>query len=218
MPAKLDRCVKAVKDQGKSEDSAYAICVKSTGIKRKKGGGWTKGKENIFRKAIQEVLKEVIQEQAKHGYVVAAVDTSKQGDMPGTEDNIHILELFPFSKYPEHEALEKAIEYASQQQANVYTMRPDGTYGEIVWPEKDLNEQDQEMVNILKGADYATINGLAYHLKECGCNTTMGYKNGQHVLMVRRDFLPLAVDSLKNTCDRLGNLLGEKLEQKHFKK
>lgn len=44
MPKKLDRCVKKVKKQGKKEDQAYAICSKSTGIKRKKGGGWTKGK------------------------------------------------------------------------------------------------------------------------------------------------------------------------------
>ena len=29
MPAKLDRCVRDVKDEGKSEDSAYAICVDS---------------------------------------------------------------------------------------------------------------------------------------------------------------------------------------------
>lgn len=45
MPHKLDRCVKKVKKQGKDESSAYAICSKSTGIKKKKGGGWTKGKE-----------------------------------------------------------------------------------------------------------------------------------------------------------------------------
>ncbi len=29
MPAKLDRCVKDVKNEGKSEDSAYAICNSS---------------------------------------------------------------------------------------------------------------------------------------------------------------------------------------------
>jgi|PlaIllAssembly_1097288.scaffolds.fasta_scaffold29696_2 hypothetical protein len=33
MPEKLKRCVKHVKDQGKSEDSAWAICVDSTGLK-----------------------------------------------------------------------------------------------------------------------------------------------------------------------------------------
>jgi len=44
MPKKLDRCVKKVQAQGKSKSSAYAICSSSTGIKRKKGGGWTKGK------------------------------------------------------------------------------------------------------------------------------------------------------------------------------
>lgn len=44
MPAKLDRCVKGVMKQGKKENQAYAICSASTGIKKKKGGGWTKGK------------------------------------------------------------------------------------------------------------------------------------------------------------------------------
>ena len=33
MPEKLDRCVSDVKSQGKSKDSAYGICVDSTGEK-----------------------------------------------------------------------------------------------------------------------------------------------------------------------------------------
>lgn len=45
MPAKLERCVQDLMRQGHSKSSAYAICVKSTGIKKKKGGGWTKGKK-----------------------------------------------------------------------------------------------------------------------------------------------------------------------------
>jgi len=49
MPKKLERCVKKVRKQGKSKSSAYAICSSSTGIKRKKGGGWTKGKKTKKR-------------------------------------------------------------------------------------------------------------------------------------------------------------------------
>ena len=45
MPKKIERCVKKVKATGKSKSSAWAICSKSTGIKKKKGGGWTKGKK-----------------------------------------------------------------------------------------------------------------------------------------------------------------------------
>jgi len=45
MPAKLDRCVKKVMASGKTKSQAYGACVKSTGIKRKRGGGWTKGKK-----------------------------------------------------------------------------------------------------------------------------------------------------------------------------
>lgn len=44
MPAKLDRCVDKLKKKGYSEDKAWAICVESTGYKKKKGGGWTKKK------------------------------------------------------------------------------------------------------------------------------------------------------------------------------
>ena len=47
MPAKLKRCVSKVKKQGNDESSAYAICSSSTGIKRKKGGGWTKGESTL---------------------------------------------------------------------------------------------------------------------------------------------------------------------------
>jgi hypothetical protein len=40
MPKKLEDCVSDLKAQGKSESEAYAICGKSTGWVRKKGGGW----------------------------------------------------------------------------------------------------------------------------------------------------------------------------------
>ena len=49
MPEKLERCVKKVKRQ-KGKKNAWAICSKSTGIKRKKGGGWTKGKKKKGKK------------------------------------------------------------------------------------------------------------------------------------------------------------------------
>lgn len=175
-------------------------------------------KGNELKEVLKEIIQEILKEEQNYGYVVASVDQSKQSYQPGDTDNVHVLKMFPFNKYPEHKALESAINYAKQNEGNVYTMKNDGTYGEIVWPEPALNEGSQDMVNILKGKDYSTINGLSYHLKECGCDATMGYKNGDHVLMVQRDLLPLAVDSLKNTCDNLGQLIGEKLEQKHFKK
>jgi len=46
MPKKLDRCVRKVRKQGKSKSAAYGICSKSTGYKRKKGGGWSKRKRS----------------------------------------------------------------------------------------------------------------------------------------------------------------------------
>jgi len=45
MPKILDRCVRKVRKSGKSKNRAYAICVSSTGWKKKKGGGWTKRKK-----------------------------------------------------------------------------------------------------------------------------------------------------------------------------
>ena len=53
MPAKLDRCVKKVKAKAKKKGrkvNPYAVCAKSTGIKRKKGGGWTRGKKTKKKK------------------------------------------------------------------------------------------------------------------------------------------------------------------------
>ena len=44
MPPKLERCVRKVKRKG-GVKNAWAVCIKATGIKRKKGGGWTKGKK-----------------------------------------------------------------------------------------------------------------------------------------------------------------------------
>lgn len=44
MPAKLERCVRKVKAK-RNVKNAWAVCIKSTGMKKKKGGGWTKGKK-----------------------------------------------------------------------------------------------------------------------------------------------------------------------------
>ena len=48
MPKILEDCVSQVKAKGHSESSAYAICVESTGWKKKKGGGWTKKKTPLI--------------------------------------------------------------------------------------------------------------------------------------------------------------------------
>ena len=47
MPKKYERCLKKVRASNKGKKkkvNPYAVCSASTGIKRKKGGGWTKGK------------------------------------------------------------------------------------------------------------------------------------------------------------------------------
>jgi len=54
MPKELDDCVSKVKAQGKTESEAYAICSKSTGWKRGKGGTWIKESQNFFEMAIDE--------------------------------------------------------------------------------------------------------------------------------------------------------------------
>ena len=43
-PQTLDRCVKKVSKQ-KGTKNAWAVCVASTGIKKKKGGGWRQTKK-----------------------------------------------------------------------------------------------------------------------------------------------------------------------------
>jgi len=45
MGNKLDRCVNKVKAKSGKKVNPWAVCSKSTGIKKKEGGGWTKGKK-----------------------------------------------------------------------------------------------------------------------------------------------------------------------------
>jgi len=40
MPAKLKSCVEKVRRKSKGKVNPYAVCAKSTGWVRKKGGGW----------------------------------------------------------------------------------------------------------------------------------------------------------------------------------
>lgn len=49
MPAKLERCVKKVKAKGGTRDP-WAVCVAALEMKRKKGGGWTKGRKKGGKK------------------------------------------------------------------------------------------------------------------------------------------------------------------------
>lgn len=70
MPKKLERCVNKVK-QDKDKSSAYAICSSSTGIKKKKGGGWKQEmKESIDRveitRFIQKLCNNKFSEAANH--------------------------------------------------------------------------------------------------------------------------------------------------------
>ena len=71
MPKKLERCVKKVKKQGKEESDAYAICSASTGIKRKKGGGWKKVKENNMKDQEFKATSDFIHKICGKDYSVA---------------------------------------------------------------------------------------------------------------------------------------------------
>jgi hypothetical protein len=58
MPAKLEKCVQHVIDQGKDKSSAYAICSKSTGWKKAGKHKWKKGKDiYLSESAITKVEK-----------------------------------------------------------------------------------------------------------------------------------------------------------------
>ena len=56
MPAKLKRCVRKVKAQGKSEDSAYAICSTSTGWKKAGKHKWRKESTMVFDKLVENMI------------------------------------------------------------------------------------------------------------------------------------------------------------------
>ena len=40
MPKKLEKCVRKVRRKSSKKTNPYAVCAKSTGWVRKKGGGW----------------------------------------------------------------------------------------------------------------------------------------------------------------------------------
>jgi hypothetical protein len=49
VPPKYERCLRKVKKNSPNVNP-YAVCSASTGIKRKRGGGWTKGKKTKSRR------------------------------------------------------------------------------------------------------------------------------------------------------------------------
>lgn len=78
--------------------------------------------------------------------------------------------------------------------------------------------ENDEYVPMYKSCDHSTFDGINYHLKECGVNTRIDYvEDGGQRMMVRRDHLPLAIDTLKNTLDEVGSVLADKLQEKYFK-
>lgn len=65
MPKQLTDCVKHVKSQGHDESSAYAICSKSTGWRRKSKGKWKNKKTGAsFHESVTPKFDEFIQEHA----------------------------------------------------------------------------------------------------------------------------------------------------------
>lgn len=70
MPKVLDRCVQKLKAKGYTEEQAYAICVKSTSWKRKRGGGWTMDKAVV----IQEPEKRKLTAEQAEEYLRAFVE------------------------------------------------------------------------------------------------------------------------------------------------
>lgn len=80
---------------------------------------------------------------------------------------------------------------------------------------REIIEQDVEYVTAVRGQDYATINGMAYQLKECGVDSKLNYKNGAHRLLVRRDHLPRAIEMLENSVDEVSSVLAERLKKKY---
>ena len=59
MPKQLEKCVSDLKSQGKTDSEAYAICAKSTGWVRKKGGGWRNEKTGeVFNESFLWIFTE----------------------------------------------------------------------------------------------------------------------------------------------------------------
>ena len=99
--------------------------------------------------------------------------------------------------------------------ANDHAMNESYGTDYVIGPEQ---LEEDSYTPMMKGKDYSTVNGISYRLKECGVATKMGYDNGNHTLSVRNDQMGLATESLIETGDELSYELGQKLNEKHFKK
>jgi hypothetical protein len=82
----------------------------------------------------------------------------------------------------------------------------------------DHNMLQEDYVDGFISEDYSCMNGYAYRLKECGVDTKMNYDNGKHKLLIRRDHLPQAIDSLNNSADDLGEQIAKRLNKRYFPK
>lgn len=82
MPKQLEKCVKDIQKEGKSESEAYAICAKSTGWVRKSGGGW-----------INKKTGEVFNENFEKSYITFTklFFESNQSTLKWLQDNKNII-------------------------------------------------------------------------------------------------------------------------------
>jgi len=115
-----------------------------------------------------------------------------------------------------NEDVKKLIKECIQEVFQEYAIGGYSTHGMAADLSPMMEEEDY--VSGFQSEDYSSVNGYAYRLKECGVDTRMDYDNGKHRLMVRRDHLPLAIDTLKNSADEMGIAVAEKMNNKHFKK
>ena len=90
------------------------------------------------------------------------------------------------------------------------------TIKEIIREILTENSLAGDYVPVIRGMDYTTINGLAYHLKEYGVDTTMSYKKSAHRLMVRRDHLSRAIEIMESSVDEVSAVIAERLKKTHF--
>ena len=110
---------------------------------------------------------------------------------------------------------ESLSEYAIGGYSNTCAHESGGGAGGVM---SMMEDDDTEYVVLMKGGDYATINGISYNLTDQGCNCKLNFEDGGHKLSVRRDHLPKAIEIMKEAEDDVISTVADRLEAKYFKK
>ena len=146
-------------------------------------------KKNL-KETIKDIVRESISEMDMSSQITGGTNSPKVGykvhprrggSQAGSPVMAGMLE-FPFAKYPEHKALESAIERASEIGGTVFVVHADGSKGEVVWPEGHMTTAEDVPTNMNEDGGYEEVGGdqLGASTSQKGYAVVMPLSNDDH--------------------------------------